>query len=668
MPVYPGSNPRVGLAWTECGLTAPGESGKTAQVQQTPESFQRSLLRRAFLAIASVYVGLLVITVVGQIQILPGNPQIAPVLVFRMLSLVVMSGALVWGLLDRKLPAWVPPATFALVTAFAVVAALGLRGQRLLSMAVFLFDSIQYLLILGLFLRMQKFTVLSGFILLAMAVVIFRVLPADTFPQVLRPEDLEEGFFSLLVLGLLVTTGIVAISNSVFHQVGRLVTESFHRLEAVAYSDAATGLPNGVQLEQDISHWEQSGVVVDGKIVLLGFRLDGLEELNETQGVEVTNALVVEVVARYAEAVRDNANRYPLLGRPAPFRGLYRVESNLFLFFVTLPRGTSASFSSYRILESVIRQALDRRTPGLYLSFQGGYTVFPDDADSLGQLLRNLLNMLHSRRLDFEGQFVPFSRDKYQEHVRREALRLAIQAALAAQDFRLAFQPKFAVAGREITGFEALVRWTSPSGVCIPPAEFIPLAEQTGQITELTRQVFDQAFRFLQDESRISATATAVAINLSPGVLQPEFLEALVDQIAANGLGPRLQLEITEGSAMRLSDVLHESLHRLRTLGVTFAIDDFGTGYSNLGYLQDLDAEVLKIDKRFIDGIPEDSKNTTLVTILIQMAHAFQMKVVAEGVEYQSQWDCLAALHCDEIQGFLASPPLTPEEALKLLC
>jgi EAL domain-containing protein (putative c-di-GMP-specific phosphodiesterase class I)/GGDEF domain-containing protein len=633
-------------------------------VQQSAERFQQSLLRRAFLAIAGVYIGLLVITIVGQIQILPGDPQIAPVLALRILSLVVMSGALIWGLVDQRLPAWVPPATFALVTAFAIVAALGLRGQRLLSMAVFLFDSIQYLLVLGLFLRMQKFTVLSGLILLVTAVVIFRVLPAETFPQVLRPEELDAGFFSLLVLGLLVTTGIVAISNSVFLQVGRLVTESFHRLEAVAYGDAATGLPNGLQLEQDIAHWEQAGVGVDGKMVLLGFRLDGLEELNETQGVEGTNALVVEVVARYAEAVRDNANRYPLLGRPAPFRGLYRVESNLFLFFVTLPPGTSASFSSYRILDSVIRQALARRPPGLYLSFQGGYTVFPDDADSLAQLLRNLLNMLHSRRLDFEGQFVPFSREKYQEHIRRESLRLAIQHALAARDFRLVFQPKFAVATGQVTGFEALVRWATPLGVSIPPAEFIPLAEQTGQIVELTRQVFEQAFRFMQQESAVPAV---VAINLSPGVLQPEFLDGLADQVSANGLGPWLQLEITEGSAMRLSEPLHQRLHRLRALGVTFAIDDFGTGYSNLGYLQDLDAEVLKIDKRFIDGIPGDSKNATLVTILIQMAHAFQMKVVAEGVEYQAQWDCLAELRCDEIQGFLASPPLAPEEALDLL-
>lgn len=640
---------------------------ETGRVQTNLEAFERSLLRRAFLGIALVLVLLLSLTVAGQFALLGPFPEIAPVLVLRIAELALVAGAMVWAWIDRNLPSWVPPTVLLGngVLSFAALAAA--QGSRVLSMAIFLFDSIQFLLIFGLFLRRQWVTVLSGLMLVAVAVLVFIVLPPAAFPQLLEPSELEVGLLSLLFFGLVVTTGIVAVNNYVAGKITETLKEAVASLKAAAFRDFATGLPNGLQLEQDMKAWEAEPSPRGLKVILFGFRLDGLEELNETQGVEATTKLVAEVIRNYVQEVRANAHRYPDLGRPTPFRGLYRVESNLFLFFVLMPEGSPAQLGDYRILEVVIQRVLDSGPPGLYLSFQGGFTLLPNDADNIRQLLKNLLNMLHSRRLDFHGRFVPFNRELYQESQRRESLRLALQTALTSGGFRLVYQPKVALDTCRITGFEALARWTHPYDDFISPSEFIPLAEQTGQILELTRLLFRQMLEFLERLEAAGFPGVVLAFNLSPGVLHPEFLDEVLELLAANGRGPRVQFEITEGSAMHLAEALQDRFHRLRRLGATFAVDDFGTGYSNLGYLQDLEADVLKIDKRFIDDIPWNEKNGKLVTAILQMAHSLGMAVVAEGVEVQAQKEFLASRGCDEIQGYLYSKPLSEGEALGLL-
>lgn len=201
----------------------------------------------------------------------------------------------------------------------------------------------------------------------------------------------------------------------------------------------------------------------------------------------------------------------------------------------------------------------------------------------------------------------------------------------------------------------------------ISPVEFIPLAEQSGAIERLTLHLLDVAYGFIRRLREDRHAGIRVSANLSPGLLNPEFLDRIIADIENNGLGPFLELEITEGVLMKLNPLVSAKFGSLKRLGVGFSIDDFGTGYSNLGYLQNFEADVLKIDKRFIDGIPLDEKNGKLVEAILQMARSLDMLVVAEGVEYKEQRDFLHECGCDQIQGYFYSKPLPQEDALAFL-
>jgi len=632
------------------------------------DPFEETLLRRAFIGIASVILVLLLGAVASILSFPESQPALGPVLVLRGLEMVAILGALVWAVLDKRLPPWVPPSTLALNCLLTLAIVAGSGGHRILSMGVFFVEATQFLLVFAFFVRRQWITVLSGGVLLMGGLVLFLILPRATFPQVLTPDALELGFLYLLVFGLSLVIGFVAVNNGVAQRVTARAHETSERLRIAAFQDTATGLPNGLQLEQDMKDWEAlSRPHHPRTLTLAGFRLDGLEELNESQGVEVTTQIVTEIVGEYAQELKELAGRHTELVRPEVFRDLYRVESNLFLFALSLPLGVQPTSNGQGALGTVIQRVEARKPFAIRLDYQGGFTSYPDDATTLRQLLRNLLNLLHSRRAEHRGQFVPFNRDHYQEHLRREALRAAMETSLEAGGFRLVFQPKVDVPTGRSSGFEALARWSDGAFGAVSPAEFIPLAEQTGQITALTIQLLDQAFAFLVELREANHPTVSVGVNLSPGVFVPEFLDRILDRLHANGLGPRLDIEITEGVLMRLSGPLHDRFLRLKALGVSFSIDDFGTGYSNLGYLQTLEADVLKIDKRFIDGIPFDEKNAKLVTAIIQMAHSLGMAVVAEGVEYQEQRDFLATARCDQIQGYFYSKPLAASEALDYL-
>jgi len=596
-----------------------------------------------------------------------GQPALGPVLTLRFIEAALLLTALIWAVLDKNFPTWVPPISLAINCFMAIAIVAGSRGHRILSIAIFLVDGAQFLLAFGFFIRRQWITILSGLGLWLGAAVLFLILPRSTFPQELSAENTELGFMFLLFFGLALITGFVTANNSIARRITDRAKDIAAKLREVAFQDSATGLPNGLQLEQDMKDWgaaPQVDSLSPGVLVLAGFRLDGLEELNESQGVEITTQIVAEIAKDYALELNESTGSGSKKVRTNVFKSLYRVESNLFLFAFSNTNQTQPILISQNTLSAVIEQVVARKTFEIRLDFQGGFTVFPDDATTLRQLLRNLLNLLHSRRAEHRGKFVPFNPDLYREYLRQDELRLAMAGSLINREFRLVYQPKVNISTGLCSGFEALARWSVTGFGPVSPVEFIPLAEQTGQITELTSQLLDQAFTFIVELKAAGFSLASVAVNLSPGVFVPEFLDTILDRLNANKLGAQLEIEITEGVLMRLSDSLHDRFSRLKTLGVSFSIDDFGTGYSNLGYLQTLEADVLKIDKSFIDGVPNDDKNSKLVTAIVQMSHSLGMVAVAEGVEYQEQRDFLSGVGCDQIQGYFYSKPLEPTLAL----
>ena len=288
---------------------------------------------------------------------------------------------------------------------------------------------------------------------------------------------------------------------------------------------------------------------------------------------------------------------------------------------------------------------------------------------------------------DFSAEAILARLDTVLGHARQQpGMRLSIQSlestqqlasafrlhddlhrAVERQELRALYQPQVAAVSNRLIGFEALMRWHHAQMGLISPVQFIPMAEDNGQIVPMGRWILNeacqQAARWGRDTDTF-ATPPRVAVNLSMRqFVDPHIVSDVEQALAESGLPPHLlELEITEGTAMQ--DLQHtlKLLNHFKTLGVRLAIDDFGTGYSSLAYLKRFPLDVLKIDQSFVRNITTDADDRAIANAVIQLAHSLGMSVIAEGVEQHSQHDLLADLGCDECQGYLFAKPLSAQD------
>jgi EAL domain-containing protein (putative c-di-GMP-specific phosphodiesterase class I) len=245
----------------------------------------------------------------------------------------------------------------------------------------------------------------------------------------------------------------------------------------------------------------------------------------------------------------------------------------------------------------------------------------------------------------------------------------ALRRALERNELSMVYQPKLALADGSITGMEALLRWHSPELGEIPPSEFIPLAEETGQIHDISAYVFSTACADLRRFREGGHRRLTMAINLSVAQLnRPDLTLHICDMLAEHDVAPnQIELELTESVVMANADQSVRLLGELKSIGTRLAIDDFGTGYSSLAYLKRLPIDTLKIDQSFVRDITSDPDDAAITSTIITMAHSLQLRVVAEGVETPAQMAFLRAQRCDEIQGYWFSRPLTADACLAFL-
>ncbi|MGQ0752249.1 MAG: putative bifunctional diguanylate cyclase/phosphodiesterase, partial [Betaproteobacteria bacterium] len=244
-----------------------------------------------------------------------------------------------------------------------------------------------------------------------------------------------------------------------------------------------------------------------------------------------------------------------------------------------------------------------------------------------------------------------------------------LRVALAVDEFVVHYQPKVDVASRRITGLEALLRWRSPERGMVSPEGFIALLEETGLILDVGRWVLKQAVKDYREWQAAGLDPPRIAVNLSPLNLREAGIvmevKRLAEQQSGSPLG--LDLEITESLIMQDVERSIARLQSIQAAGIGIAIDDFGTGYSSLSYIARLPVNCVKIDRSFIAGMVRSPHNLTIVSTIISLAHCLNLKVVAEGVETEEQLQLLRRLRCDEMQGFLFSRPLPPEEIRRLI-
>jgi EAL domain-containing protein (putative c-di-GMP-specific phosphodiesterase class I) len=294
-----------------------------------------------------------------------------------------------------------------------------------------------------------------------------------------------------------------------------------------------------------------------------------------------------------------------------------------------------------------------------------GIAVFPDDGRDAETLIRNADAAMYHAKEAGRANYQFFTEQMNQAASRRLALESDLRRALSRGELRVHYQPFVDCAGGKVMGHEALLRWQHPERGLVAPAEFIQLAEETGLILRMGEWVLREACRwgtYIGIEHGLQ-----VAVNLSPRQFNdPNLPRIVAAALRESGLPPRLlELEITETLAMRETDTTLATLQKLKQLGVSIAIDDFGTGYSSLAYLKRFPVDKLKVDRSFVAELPGDREQCAIVSAIVALAHALNVRVIAEGVETGAQLDFLGRCGCDFAQGYLLGRPLDAEAAAR---
>jgi EAL domain-containing protein (putative c-di-GMP-specific phosphodiesterase class I) len=339
--------------------------------------------------------------------------------------------------------------------------------------------------------------------------------------------------------------------------------------------------------------------------------------------------------------------------------------------FALVLRGARTAAEVNRTLDAIVAACFAEPfrvgSEQLRIVCHAGVALFPGDGIDADGLLRNAEAAL--RRSKRSGDRIVFYAPEMNARVAEAlAIETSLRRAIDQREFVLHYQPKIDLASVRITGVEALIRWRDPDKGLIPPAHFMPVLEETGMIVEVGRWVVEQAFIDLRTWAAHGISVPRVAVNVSAIQLQGKnFVDGVIEEIRRGGDLPEwLELEITESVVMGNVEDNIRKLSILRGMGVTVAIDDFGTGYSSLSYLSKLPLDSLKIDRSFVSRMTGSAEAVSIVSTIITLGHALNLKVIAEGVETEEQSQSLTRLGCDEAQGFLFAKPL-PGESIEAL-
>jgi EAL domain-containing protein (putative c-di-GMP-specific phosphodiesterase class I) len=321
-----------------------------------------------------------------------------------------------------------------------------------------------------------------------------------------------------------------------------------------------------------------------------------------------------------------------------------------------------------RSFQSLLEPPFEIEDQELYVTASIGIGLYPHDGTDAQSLLKNSGAALYRAKQQGGNNYQFYTPDMNERALKRLALENQLRWAIERKEFKVYYQPQVNISTGQVVGMEALVRWQHPELGLVSPAEFIPLAEDTGLISPIGEWVLRTACAQTKSWQDSGFSFLHVSVNLSPRQFQqPDLLLMIERQLKESGLEPAsLELEVTESSVMKNAESSISTLRELKAMGIKISIDDFGSGYSSLSYLKHLPIDVLKIDQSFVRDMTEDPKDAAIVMAIIQLAHSLQLKVNAEGVETEEQLRFLRLLRCDEMQGYLFCRPL-PVEAFEQL-
>lgn len=417
--------------------------------------------------------------------------------------------------------------------------------------------------------------------------------------------------------------------------------------------DALTQLPNRRLFQERLNQEILRADRLQNKVILLFLDLDGFKEVNDALGHQGGDQLLIEIGRRLKGKVRvtDSISR---LGGDE--------------FTITL-----VGVDDYKVTSEFAKSILDLLqvpilidTHAIYITGSIGITVYPDDAHDVESLIKNADQAMYAAKKQGRNQYLFYTREMQIIANKRTEQKRELRNALANNELEIYYQPIVDFKSGKVTKAEALIRWIHPKLGVISPAEFIPLAEDTGLIHEIGSWVFCECIAQAVEWRETFDSEFQISVNLSPvqfkNTLYFDKWFTLLEKVGC--YNNCICVEITEGVLLDASESTAKQLLRFRNAGVEVAIDDFGTGYSSLAYIKRIDVDYLKIDRTFITNINVESNDYPLVEAIIMMSHKLGLKVVAEGVETQAQLDLLNTIGCDYIQGYYYSRPL-PKNAFE---
>lgn len=424
----------------------------------------------------------------------------------------------------------------------------------------------------------------------------------------------------------------------------------------LAEHDFLTSLPNRMLLNDRISQAIALAPRHLKNVAVLFLDLDGFKHINDSLGHPTGDKLLQSIAKRLVDCVRNSDT-------------VSRQGGDEFVVLLSeVEQSDDTAITARRMLQAVA-EAHSIEQHDLHVTASIGVSIYPDDGLNAETLIKNADTAMYQAKENGRQGYQFFKPAMHVRAVERQAIEESLRRALERREFAVNYQPKINLRSGQITGAEALVRWTHPSRGPVPPTHFIPVAEDCGLILPIGKWVLREACQQARAWVDAGLPPTTMAVNISAIQFRNEtFLEDVFTVLKETGLDSRfLELELTESVLMKHAESTESILKTLRARGVQVAVDDFGTGYSSLSYLRRFPIDALKIDQSFVRQLTTTPNETTIVAAIISMGRSLKLRVVAEGVETQDQLAFLQAHQCDEAQGYYFSRALPAQQFAKLL-
>lgn len=427
-------------------------------------------------------------------------------------------------------------------------------------------------------------------------------------------------------------------------------------LRYLAYHDTLTDLPNRTLFNDRLSVALNQAKRNNSNFAVMFLDLDYFKMVNDTLGHDVGDRLLKGIASKLSNLLRKGDT-------------ISRIGGDEFTILLHgINHAEDAAMVAQKIIDT-LREPWVVGVHEFHITTSIGIALYPNDGEDQETLIKNADAAMYQAKQNGRNNFQFYTPAMNARAIYRLELENHLRKALERKEFVIHYQPQVEISTGLILGIEALIRWQHPEWGLISPAEFIPIAEDTGLILSIGEWVIRTACQQAKRWQDQGFPPLRVSVNLSARQFQqPNLVLKVADILSETGLDPRwLELEITESIAMKDVEFTGKMLFELRKMGITIAIDDFGTGYSSLSYLKRLPIDIIKIDRSFIRDITTDPDDASIVSTIIVLARNLKMQVIAEGVETEEQLAFLRKQNCDQMQGYLFSKPLSAKNLEKIL-